>query len=64
MRITLSERDLREIDFAALRRLTESASPATAVICRSKDEARAWVIHIEEYKAKFEASEASEARLR
>lgn len=54
MRITLSERDMDDIDLDALRTLLESAPPATAVVCRSLEEAEALSIWIE----KFEASDA------
>lgn len=51
MRITLTERDLREIDYDALIALCESAPPATWVVARSIEEAQALAIWIEEFEA-------------
>lgn len=50
MRITLSERDMDDIDLDALRALVESAPRATAVVCRSLEEAKALSIWIEEFE--------------
>lgn len=51
MRVRLTERDLREIDYDALIALCESAPPATWMVARSLEEAQALAIWIEEFEA-------------